>query len=78
MSTVPTTYHVWRRSDGYVAASATHRDNFTVGNGRDTFETLLVTQEWSLAFARIGAERDDRHWAAVASWTNGLPGEENP
>ncbi len=48
-----TTYYVWRRSDGYVNASAYKPLNYLTS----TFEILLETTEWSLAYDRIIEER---------------------
>jgi hypothetical protein len=64
------TYCVWRRSDGYVDASAgssvprgwtfrgwTFREQKTGALVTVTFEELLVTKDWRGASARIRAER---------------------
>lgn len=59
------TYVVWRRHpDGYVASSAGYlpRDSrhYSTAAGEmitDTFEELLVTDDWCAAHARIVAER---------------------
>lgn len=67
-----TTYYVWRRSDGYVNASATHRENFQPSNGKDKFEVLLITEDWAEALECIKANRDERHDAVVASWSRGV------
>lgn len=58
------TYHVFRRSDGYVGCVAGQPPR----NGRDTFEILLTTPEWTEARDMLVMERDDRHRALVASW----------
>lgn len=57
------TYYVWRRSDGYVSVTARQP-----ANGRDTFDVLLVTDDWPTARQRTEDERDARHRAVVASW----------
>lgn len=56
-----TTYYVFRRNDGYVDAVA-----YPGASGDLTI--LLVTEDWDEAKARIVAERDDRHFAVVATW----------
>ena len=49
-------YTVWRRHpDGLVSSSA--GSTAPKGDGRDTFETLLVTDEWITARAIIRIER---------------------
>lgn len=58
-----TTYHVWRRSDGYVSATV-----YPPINGRDTFDVLLIADDWPTARQRIEDERDEKHHALVASW----------
>lgn len=59
----PDTYYVWRRSDGYVGC--------TVGppQGRDTFDVLLITDDWPSARDHIEANRDEAHRAALESQT---------
>ncbi len=52
------TYHVWRRSDGYVNATCTSAGNpFTSYGSRDTFTILLSTASWVEARKVIVVER---------------------
>lgn len=61
----PTTYFVWRRSDGYVSCTAYKpRDNVP----KDSFELLCRTQDWGEAAIALETNRDARHKALVASW----------
>lgn len=56
-----TPYHVWKRSDGYIAA--TRGAHSPTGGGRDrdgtltTFTTLLTTHDWAEARALIEDKR---------------------
>lgn len=66
----PTTYFVWRRSDGYVACTAyMPRDN----PPKDSFELLCETQDWGEAAIVIATNRDARHKVLVASWDEKYP-----
>ena len=61
-------YHVWRRKDGYVAASNSKRE----WNPNNSQLTLIETfEDWADAKALIEKERDtDEHRALVRSWEN--------
>lgn len=56
MQHAPTRYFVWRRDDGYISATAYNPANLGV-RGKDTFEILLVTENWPEARDMITAER---------------------
>ena len=49
----PSTYHVWRRSDGYVNATTYPAEN----TPSFSFEELLVTEDWGEALDLILSER---------------------
>lgn len=51
-------YTVWRRSDGYTAASAGIIPAERLDKGGMTFETVLHSGDWLAARARINAERE--------------------
>ncbi len=53
MNQRPTTYWVWRRSDGYVSATASRPH----AGRTDSFDILLETTDWPVARTRILAER---------------------
>lgn len=55
MKLTGTTYYVWRRSDGYIGATAYDPSKWQWPN--DAFEVLLVTQDWPTARQRIVDER---------------------
>lgn len=58
-------YNVWRRDDGYVAATCG-----PPSNSKSIFEILLVTDDWREARDLIEATRaaDPNHDALLASW----------
>lgn len=60
-------YHVWRRKDGYVAASNSRNE----WQKHSELELIETFEDWEAAKALIEKERDtDEHRALVASWEN--------